>query len=170
MKNIILIGMPAVGKSTIGSAIARKMGMKYIDTDDVIRKSCMLTLPEIIEKHGMEKFKIIEDRVLSQIDTAKTIISTGGSAVYGENAMRHLKESGIVLYLKISFEEISKRLKRMQSRGVVIREGQTLKDLYDERCALCEKYADVTVDMSNFPPSAGIEQCIVALKRAGAIR
>ena len=162
--------MPAVGKSTIGSAIARKTGMKYIDTDDVIRQSCMLTLPEIIEKHGMEKFMIIEDRILSQIETSKTIISTGGSAVYGENAMRHLKASGTVLYLKINFEEICKRLKRMQSRGVVIREGQTLKDLYDERCALCERYADVAVDMSNIPPSAGIEQCIIALKRVGAIK
>jgi shikimate kinase len=170
MKNIILIGMPAVGKSTIGSAIARKLGMKYIDTDDVIRKSCMATLPEIIEKHGSDKFLLIEDRILSQIETTKTVISTGGSAIYGENAMRKLKEGGIVLYLKISFEEISKRLKRMKSRGVVIREGQTLKDLYDERCALCEKYADVTVDMTDFTPTVGVEQCLIALKRAGAVR
>jgi shikimate kinase len=84
--------------------------------------------------------------------------------------MRKLKEGGIVLYLKISFEEISKRLKRMKSRGVVIREGQTLKDLYDERCALCEKYADVTVDMTDFTPTVGVEQCLIALKRAGAVR
>ncbi len=170
MKNIILIGMPAVGKSTIGSAIARKTGMKYIDTDDVIRKSCLLTLPEIIEKHGRDKFLIIEDRILSQIVTSKTVISTGGSAIYGEGAMQNFKATGTVLYLRISFEEISKRLKRMKSRGVVIREGQTLKDLYDERCALCEKYADVTVDMSELSPASGVDRCIEALKRVGVIK
>lgn len=170
MKNIIIIGMPAVGKSTIGSAIARKTGMKYIDTDDVIRKSCMMTLPEIIEKHGRDKFIMIEDRILSQIDTSKTVISTGGSAVYGENAMNKFKQTGIVLYLKISYDEICKRLKRMKSRGVAIREGQTLKDLYDERCALCEKYADVTVDVGEFSPSESVDVCLTALRRAGAIK
>lgn len=162
--------MPAVGKSTIGYAIARRTGMKYIDTDDVIRKSCMLSLPEIIKKHGRDKFVVIEDRILAQIETHKTVISTGGSAVYGENAMKNFKDSGVVLYLKISFEEISKRLKRMTSRGVAIREGQTIEDLYNERCALCEKYADVTVDMSDCSPSEGVERCIIALKRAGAIK
>lgn len=170
MKNVILIGMPAVGKSTIGSAIARRLGMKYIDTDDVIRKSCMATLPEIIEKHGRDKFIRIEDAVLSQIETSKTVISTGGSAVYGENAMKKFKESGTVLYLKISYEQISKRLNRMKSRGVVISEGQTLQDLYDERCALYEKYADVTVDVSEYPPSASVEQCLIALRRFGCVK
>ncbi len=170
MKNVIIIGMPAVGKSTIGSAIARKTGMKYIDTDDVIRKSCMATLPEIIEKHGRDKFIKIEDLILSQIQTTKTVISTGGSAVYGENAMRKFKESGVVLYLKISYEQISKRLTRMQSRGVVVREGQSLKDLYDERCALYEKYADVVVDVSDYPPSESVEKCLEALRRAGSVK
>ena len=170
MKNVIIIGMPAVGKSTIGSAIARRMGMKFIDTDNVIRESCMSTLPELIEKHGRDKFLLIEDRILSQIDAKKAVISTGGSAVYGENAMKHFKEIGTVLYIKISYEDIQKRLGRMKSRGVVIREGQTLKDLYDERCALCEKYADVTVDEGNNSPSATVDICIQALKRAGAIK
>lgn len=170
MKNITIIGMPAVGKSTIGFAIARKAGMKYIDTDEIVRKSCMATLPEIIEKHGRDNFIKIEDRILSQIETTKTVISTGGSAVYGENAMKKFKETGVVLYLKISFENISKRLKKLKSRGVAIREGQTLEDLYQERCALCEKYADVTVDISEFSPSEALERCIIALRRAGAIK
>ena len=170
MKNVIIIGMPAVGKSTIGAAIARRMGMKFIDTDNLIRESCMATLPEIIEKHGQEKFLLIEDRVLSQVQANKAVISTGGSAIYGENAMKHFKEIGTILYIKISYEDIQKRLGRMKSRGVVIREGQTLKDLYDERCALCEKYADVTVEEGNNSPSATVDLCLLALKRAGAIK
>jgi shikimate kinase len=170
MKNVIIIGMPAVGKSTIGSAIARRMGMKFIDTDEVIRSSCMSTLPDLIEKHGRDKFLLIEDRILSQIEAKKAVISTGGSAVYGENAMNHFKEIGTVLYIKISFEDIQKRLGRMKSRGVVIREGQTLKDLYDERCALYEKYADVTVEEGNNSTSATVEMCLLALRRAGAIK
>ena len=170
MKNVIIIGMPAVGKTTIGQAIARKMGMKFIDTDDVIRQSCMATLPELIEKHGREKFVMIENAVLSQISATKAVIATGGSAVYCENAMKHFKEIGTVLYIRIGFEEIEKRLGRMKARGVVIKEGQTLKDLYDERCTLCEKYADVVVDEGKKAPSETVELCIGALKRAGSIK
>ena len=170
MKNVTIIGMPAVGKSTIGSAIARRMGMKFIDTDDLIRESCMCTLPELIEKHGIDNFLLIEDKILSQIDAKKAIISTGGSAIYGENAMKHFKEIGAVLYIKISYEDIEKRLGKMKSRGVVIREGQTLKDLYGERCSLCEKYADITIEEGDNSPAQMTELCIQALKRYGAIK
>lgn len=170
MKNITIIGMPAVGKSTIGSAIARRMGMKFIDTDDLIRESCMSTLPELIEKHGIDNFLLIEDKILSQIDAKKAIISTGGSAIYGENAMKHFKEIGVILYIKISYEDIEKRLGKMKARGVIIREGQTLKDLYNERCLLCERYADITVEEGNNSPSQMTELCIQTLKRYGAIK
>lgn len=145
MENIILIGMPAVGKSTVGVVVAKRLGYKFIDTDLLIQEKEDKLLREIIAEKGVEGFLEVEDRVNASIDVKKTVVSPGGSVVYCENAMKHFKEIGTVIYLQASFETISKRLGNAKKRGVVLREGQTLEMLYNERVKLFEKYADITV-------------------------
>lgn len=146
MDNITLIGMPGVGKSTAGVVLAKLLGYEFIDADLLIQKKQKRLLHEIIEQEGRERFLEIEEEVNSTIWTDKAVIATGGSVVYQEKAMEHLKSIGKVVYLQVSFEILNKRLKDMKGRGVVLKEGQTLKDLYEERTALYEKYADVIVN------------------------
>lgn len=145
MKNVIFIGMPAVGKSTVGVVAAKRLGYQFIDTDLLIQKEEGRLLKEIIGEKGIEEFLKIEDRVNAGVIAKKAVISPGGSVVYCENAMKHYKDIGTVVYLQASYETINKRLKNAKNRGVVLRDGQTLKDLYDERVPLFEKYADLTV-------------------------
>lgn len=144
--NIILIGMPGVGKSTIGVILAKILGYQFIDSDLVIQQQENRLLHQIIETEGVDGFLTIEDRINASIETTKSIISTGGSAVYGENAMKHFKEIGQIIYLSLNYEDLTKRLGDIKNRGVVIREGQTLHDIYLERTALYEKYADIIID------------------------
>lgn len=145
MDNIILIGMPAVGKSTVGVVIAKRLGYKFIDTDILIQEEEGRLLREIIAERGIDGFLEVEDRVNSGVNVDNTVISPGGSVVYCENAMKHFKEIGKVVYLQASFETINRRLRNAKNRGVVLKDGQTLRDLYDERVRLFEKYADLTV-------------------------
>ena len=144
--NIVLIGMPGVGKSTIGVVLAKMLGYDFIDADLVIQEKEKKLLREIIAEVGAEGFIEVENRVNSSIEAEHAIIATGGSVVYGAEAMAHLKEIGTVLYLKLPYEELQKRLRDIKGRGVVLNDGQTLKDLYEERVPLYEKYADLTVD------------------------
>ena len=143
--NIVLIGMPGVGKSTIGVILAKVLGYQFIDADLVIQKEEGKLLKDIIAEVGPEGFIEVENHVNASICAENSIIATGGSVVYGAEAMAHLKEIGTVLYLSLPYEEIKKRLSDIKGRGVVLRKGQTLKDLYDERTVLYEKYADVTI-------------------------
>lgn len=145
MKNVILIGMPAVGKSTVGVVVAKRLGFEFIDTDLLIQKQEGKLLKDIIEERGIHGFLEVENQVNRDVETSGAVISPGGSVVYCREAMEHYKEIGVVVYLKASFEIISQRLKDTKQRGVVLRDGQTLKDLYDERTELFEKYADITV-------------------------
>ncbi|OUP50404.1 shikimate kinase [Lachnoclostridium sp. An181] len=145
MKNVILIGMPAVGKSTVGVVVAKRLGFEFIDTDLLIQKQEGKLLKDIIEERGIDGFLEVENQVNRDVETSGAVISPGGSVVYCREAMEHYKEIGVVVYLKASFEIISQRLKDTKQRGVVLRDGQTLKDLYDERTELFEKYADITV-------------------------
>lgn len=145
-KNIVLIGMPGVGKSTVGVILAKVLGYEFLDSDLLIQKKENRLLREIIEQDGQDGFLKIENRVNASIHTEKTVIATGGSVVYCEEAMEHLKEIGTVVYLKLDYNVLKNRLGSLKCRGVVLREGQTLKDLYDERIPLYEKYADITVD------------------------
>ena len=147
--NIIFIGMPAVGKSTVGVVIAKRLGYRFVDTDILIQESEGKLLKDIIADVGPDGFLKVEDRVNAQVKAERTVISPGGSVVYCENAMKHYKEIGKVVYLQASFEIINSRLKNAKGRGVVLRDGQTLKDLYDERVKLFEKYADITVCEDN---------------------
>lgn len=144
--NIVLIGMPGVGKSTIGVVLAKMLGYDFIDADLVIQEKEKKLLREIIAEVGAEGFIEVENRVNSSIEAEHAIIATGGSVVYGAEAMAHLKEIGTVLYLKLPYEELQKRLRDIKGRGVVLKDGQTLKDLYEERVPLYEKYADLTID------------------------
>lgn len=146
MRNITLIGMPGVGKSTVGVILAKVLGYEFLDSDLLIQKSEKSLLREIIERDGLEGFLKIENKINASINAEKSVIATGGSVVYCDEAMRHLKEIGTVVYLKLEYEELKKRLGNLKGRGVVLREGQTLKDLYDERTPLYEKYADIVVD------------------------
>lgn len=146
MNNIILIGMPGVGKSTVGVVLAKKLGYSFVDSDLLIQEAEGRLLHEIIEAEGLEGFKRIENRINAAVDTENTVIATGGSAVYGAEAMEHFREIGTVVYLSLPGEELQDRLGNLSERGVAIREGQTLESLLAERAPLYEKYADVTVD------------------------
>lgn len=144
--NIVLIGMPAVGKSTAGVILAKVLGYQFVDVDLEIQKQEKRLLKDIIAQDGIDGFIKVENRVNSELDIDNAVISTGGSVVYGQEAMEHLREIGTVVYLKLPYRVISRRLNNIEGRGVVLREGQTLKKLYDERVPLYEKYAHITVD------------------------
>lgn len=147
-ENLVLIGMPGAGKSTVGVVLAKRLGYRFVDSDLVIQDTYGKLLHELIEENGIQGFWEIEDWVNSGLDCKHCVIATGGSAVYGQKAMKHLKEIGKVVYLKLPYEEICSRLGDLGARGVTIQPGQTLEDLYQERVPLYEKYADITVDCS----------------------
>lgn len=148
-KNIVLIGMPGAGKSTVGVVLAKVAGHKFVDSDLVIQETTGELLHELITEHGMEGFLEIENKINAELDVNKSIIATGGSVIYGEEAMKHLKEIGLVVYLKLTLESIADRLGDLKERGVALKEGWGLKELYEERVPLYEKYADVIVDCEN---------------------
>ena len=145
MKNIIFIGMPASGKSTVGVVVAKRLGYGFVDTDLLIQAQEKKLLKEIIAEVGNEGFLKIENQVNRDLIVDRSVISPGGSVVYCEEAMNHFKEIGTVVYLKVPVDTIDRRISNAKNRGVVLKEGQTLKDLYDERTALFEKYADYTI-------------------------
>ncbi len=150
MKNIILIGMPGCGKSTVGVVLAKSMGYRFMDSDLVIQETDGRLLCEIIEQEGVEAFNAIEDRINSLIIADRTVIATGGSVIYGKNAMEHFKQIGVIVYIRLPYNEIKERLGDLTKRGVSMKEGQTLKELYDERVPLYEKYADIIVDEKGY--------------------
>lgn len=149
MKNIILIGMPGAGKSTIGVVLAKKMGYSFIDSDLLIQEREKMLLYEIIEQKGLETFKQIENEVNAAIQAEHSIIATGGSVVYGTEAMAHFQSIGLILYLKLDYQEIESRVGDLEQRGVAIPPGCTLKELYEERTPLYEKYAHFTIDCNH---------------------
>lgn len=144
--NVILIGMPGVGKSSAGVVLAKVLGYKFLDSDILIQEREGKLLKNIISEVGIKGFIDVENKINSGIETENTVIATGGSVIYGKEAMEHLKSIGKVVYLKASYEEIDKRLGNLVGRGVVMHEGQTLRDLYEERVPLYEKYADIVVE------------------------
>lgn len=143
--NIVLIGMPGVGKSTVGVILAKVLGYQFIDADLLIQRQEGKLLHEIITEKGVDGFVEVENRVNASIEAEHSIIATGGSVIYGQQAMEHLGDIGTVLYLEVSYPILEKRLADIRGRGVVLREGQSLHDLYLERTPLYEKYADLRV-------------------------
>ena len=164
MKNIVFIGMPASGKSTVGVVVAKRLGYKFVDTDLVIQEVEKRLLKEIIAEEGNEGFLRIEDRVNAEIQEERAVISPGGRVVYCENAMRHYKETGMIVYLHTSYETINNRLHNAKNRGVVLKDGQTLKDLYEERSALFERYADLTISEEGRDLEETIEEVLRVLE------
>ena len=144
--NIILIGMPGCGKSTVGVVLAKVLGYQFVDSDLVIQSRMGKLLHEIIEERGQQGFRQVENDVNASLDCHRSVIATGGSVIYGPEAMAHLREMGTVVYIRLSCKEISRRLGDLHQRGVTLAPGQTLQDLYEERIPLYEQYAHLTVE------------------------
>jgi len=147
--NIILIGMPGAGKSTVGVVLAKRLGYRFIDSDIVMQERYNKLLHELIEEHGIEGFWKLENDVNASLQYTKAVIATGGSAIYGKEAMNHFWCMGKIVYLYLSFNEVADRLGDLNVRGVTLRDGQDLKELYEERAPYYEKYAHVTIDCNN---------------------
>ena len=163
--NVILIGMPGCGKSTCGVLVAKSMCKSFLDTDLLIQQNEGMKLSEIINKKGVEGFNEAERNSVLTLYTKNCIIATGGSMVYHDDAMNKLKEDGVVIYLEISFKNMMRRIRNFKSRGVVLKEGYTPKDMYDERTALYKKYADIVIDVNKNSIDNTVEAIITALKK-----
>ena len=163
--NIVLIGMPGAGKSTLGIVLAKILNYDFIDADLVIQNSCDKTLQKLIDACGPEGFIQVENEILRELNASKSIIATGGSAVYSDAAMEHLGQIGRIVYLQISYDELKNRLSDLQERGVVLKGGisMSLRDLYDERKPLYEKYADIVVDVNDLSITAAARKVAAAL-------
>ena len=163
--NVILIGMPGCGKSTCGVLVAKSMCKSFLDTDLLIQQNEGMKLSEIINKKGVEGFNEAERNSVLTLYTKNCIIATGGSMVYHDDAMKKLKEDGVVIYLEISFKNMMRRIRNFKSRGVVLKEGYTPKDMYDERTTLYKKYADIVIDVNKNSIDNTVEAIITALKK-----
>ncbi len=161
--NLVLIGMPASGKSTVGVILAKILGYNFVDADIVIQEKDGRKLSEIIEAEGIDGFIAVENKINSEIEVQKTVVATGGSVVYGKEAMEHYKNIGRVVYLKVSMDTLTKRLSNVKQRGVVMRDGQSLMSLYNERTPLYEKYADYTIDEGNHTMEEVIADILAAI-------
>ena len=173
MDNIILIGMPGAGKSTLGVVLAKVLGYDFMDSDLLIQSVRKKRLPEIIDEEGIEGFIAIENEINAGIHTEKTVIATGGSVVYGKEAMDHLSSIGKVVYLSLPYEELAARLGSLKNRGVVLGPGESLEDLYMHRKPLYEQYADIIVDETGKSLEDSLAAVVDALKQSmedGSIR
>ncbi len=162
-QNIVLIGMPGAGKSTLGVLLAKTLGKSFLDTDLLIQEKEGRLLQAIIDQDGVAKFLQIEARVLRQVEIVNAVIATGGSVVYDQNAMKHLGQNGIIVYLQLPYAEIECRISNMASRGIALGAGQRLIDLYNERTPLYERYADLVVDCSAKTLEAAVQSIVTTV-------
>lgn len=168
MKNIVLIGMPAVGKSTIGVLLAKTLGFAFIDTDLVIQQNTGRLLQDIIDKDGLDAFCIDEERAICSVSAeSNAVIATGGSAVYSRSAMLFLKKHGLVYYLSLPVEELTKRLKNITTRGIAKRPEDTLEDVFNRRAELYREYADVTIGCFGKSPEETVSEICGCHKSVG---
>ena len=156
--NITMIGMPSSGKSTVGVLLAKPLGFSFVDVDIVIQEKEGRLLKEIIADEGMDGFLKAEDRINAGLDVKMSVIAPGGSVIYGEKAMKHLKEISEVVYLKMSYEEMEKRIGNVVDRGVALKPGFTLRDLYNERVPYYERYADIVIDEEGKTPGQTVDE------------
>ena len=169
--NIVLIGMPGSGKSTAGVLLAKAIGYGFLDTDLLIQNERRALLCDILAEEGAEGFIAIEESVCARLWAEHCVVATGGSAVYGEKAMRHFREMGTVVYLRLGLAEIEHRLHNIVLRGVVMRTpGESVAELYAERVPLYEKYAHVTVDCAGLTLEETVAAIVRALPEAAAAR
>ncbi len=168
MQNIILIGMAGCGKSTVGVLLAKTLGYEFIDTDLVIQRREGRLLQDILNTDGIGYFKEVEERALLSIDAHHAVIATGGSAVYSERGMASLKRGGICVFLKLPFDEITRRINNIATRGIAIAQGMTLQDVFEERAPLYEKYADIVIECEG-DAEANVAAVLNALKEVRSV-
>ena len=161
--NIILIGMPGSGKSTVGVLLAKRLGLGFVDTDLLIQQHAGATLQDIVDADGYQALRQVEEDVLLQMEVQRHVISTGGSAVYSPHAMAHLRSTGVVVFLDIPLDEVMRRIGDHGNRGISRRPGQTFPELFEERLALYRQYADITVPASGRRQEAVCEAIVEAL-------
>lgn len=163
--NIVLIGMPGAGKSTLGVVLAKILGMDFVDGDILIQNQVGNTLQKIIDAQGVDGFLQVENDALAAVDVQNTVISTGGSAIYSDEAMRHLTDIGTVVYLDVSLEELRSRLGSLHERGVVMRKGVSisLDEIFEERGPLYRKYAEVTLQTDGLTVREATRKLVDAL-------
>ena len=169
MKNIILIGMPGCGKSTMGVLLAKTLGYEFVDTDLIIQKNTGRLLHKIVEEDGKEAFLDIEKDAILTLSTDGAVIATGGSAVLRADAMEHLRKNGIVVYLSLPYLTVSKRIRNIKTRGIAFGEGETLRDIYNQRLPYYEKYADITLRCDFGTVEKNVTKLVDILRRKGYI-
>jgi shikimate kinase len=165
-RNLVLIGMPGSGKSTVGVLLAKAANRRFVDTDVLLQAQQGRSLQEIIRAEGLDAFKRIEEEHLLALDLTGHVIATGGSAVYSERAMTHLKTGGLIVHLDLSLERVERRLTNLHQRGLVIESGQTLADLYRQRAPLYRRWADVAIACDGLTQEEVVDRILVAAERA----
>lgn len=169
MKNVVLIGMPGSGKSTVGVLLAKSLVMSFVDTDLIIQRKFSKSLCDIIKVDGVDAFIKKENDVITETEFENSVIATGGSAVYGKEAMEKLKSDSFIVYLKVDCGEIEKRISNIHTRGIAMKEGTTVSQLYLERAELYERYADVTLDCTLLSPEECVEKISIILEEQNKI-
>ena len=164
-ENIILIGMPGCGKSTLGVLLAKTLLKGFVDTDLIIQEKEGKELYKIIAEKGKDAFAQIENKIVSEVKFQNCVVATGGSVVFGEDAMKNLKSQGTVVYLRLPLHEIERRVRNIKTRGIVMAPGMTLANVFEERAPLYEKYADITVHCSRAPLEKTVEKIMKALEK-----
>lgn len=159
--NIVLIGMPGSGKSTCGVLAAKALLKNFFDTDLLLQNLEGKRLQSIINENGIEYFNEAEERAILSLDIRGTVIATGGSVVYSEKAMAHLRSLGKIIYLRLGYEEMEKRIKNITTRGIVLKEGETLLDMYNERAPLYERYADEILNCDGMAVEETVESIVL---------
>lgn len=164
--NVVLIGMSGAGKSTLGVLLAKAMGKSFVDTDLLIQQREGKLLQQIIDEQGSEYFMALEEEVIASLEAENCVIATGGSVVYSERGMAHLKERGFTVYLQVDNEELLGRLSNIRTRGIVFRGSGDFRAVYEERKPLYEAYADLTVNCSQSTVEESVEKILDAIEKA----
>lgn len=165
MKNIILIGMPACGKSTVGVLLAKTLAAGFVDTDLILQRQRKNTLQKLIDRYGLDRFRDFEDEALLAVtETEDVVVATGGSAIFCDRGMRYLKQNGVCVYLELPLNELQKRLSNIKTRGIACRRGESLSDIFAERSPFYEKYADVRIDCSALTAEETVDKIIKMIK------